>query len=231
MKKNKNTSVIITGSRGLIGSSITPFFKKNKKYKIFELDLALGHDLTNEKFVISWFKKHPAEYLVNLFAYNDHVNKNEKRSTLFSIDLKSFKKFLEINVTALFSVCREFAKNKKARGIVNFASTYGVVSPIPSLYKNGEKHIGYSASKGAVIQLSRHLATHLAPKIRVNCIIPGGVEHQQSEEFKNKYGEHVPMKRMMKKNELNKLLEYLCSDDSSYMTGSMLTIDGGWTSW
>jgi len=191
----------------------------------------LGHDLTDENFVKSWFKKNKAEYLINLFALNDHIDPKIKRSTLFNISLDSFRKFLEVNVTALFSVCREFAKNKEAKGIVNFASTYGMVSPLPHIYRNGEKHIGYSASKGAVIQLSRHLAVHLAPRVRVNCLVPGGVEHKQGKQFIKNYSKHTPMSRMMKKDELNKLLEYLCSEDSSYMTGSIITIDGGWTAW
>lgn len=227
----KRTRIIITGSRGLIGSAVTSYFKKKKNYQVLELDLQLGHDLTNENFVKSWFKKNKAEYLINLFALNDHVDPKIKRPTLFNISLDSFRKFLEINVTALFSVCREFAKNKEAKGIVNFASTYGMVSPLPHIYGKGEKHIGYSASKGAVIQLSRHLAVHLAPRVRVNCVVPGGVEYKQSKKFKEEYSKYTPMKRMMKKNELNKLLEYLCSEDSSYTTGSVITIDGGWTAW
>lgn len=227
----KKTKIIITGSRGLIGSAITSYFKKKKNYGVTELDLQLGHDLTDENFVKSWFKNNKAGYLINLFALNDHVDPKIKRSTLFNISLDSFRKFLEVNVTALFSVCREFAKNKEAKGIVNFASTYGVVSPLPHLYKKGEKHIGYSASKGAVVQLTKHLATHLAPRVKVNCLVPGGVEHQQEKEFIKKYSQYTPMRRMMKKYELNKLLEYLCSDNSSYMTGSTITIDGGWTAW
>jgi len=233
----KKTKIIITGSHGLIGSTVTKYFKENKNYQVFELDLELGHDLTNENFVKSWFNKNKAEYLINLFALNDHVNNVDnvdsfvKRYTLFNIELDSFRKFLDVNVTALFSVCREFAKNKEAKGIVNFASTYGIVSPSPNLYPGGEKHIGYSTSKGAVIQLSKHLAVHLAPRVRVNCLVPGGVEYKQSKEFKEEYGKHTPMGRMMKRDELNKSLEYLCSQDSSYMTGSIMVIDGGWTTW
>lgn len=225
----KPRSIIITGSKGLIGKSAADYLKK--RYQVLELDLKLGHDLTNEDFVKSWFEKNRAEYLINLFAMNDHVNPQVPRSTLFDVSLDSVREFLEINVIALFSVCREFAKSKQARGIINFASTYGLVSPLPFLYKNGAKHVGYSTSKGAVIQLSRYLAVHLAPRISINCIAPGGVEYKQDREFVKKYSRYAPMRRMMKRNELNKLLEYLCSDGSSYMTGSVITIDGGWTAW
>ena len=135
-----------------------------------------------------------------------------------------------VNSVALFSVCREFARNEEAKGIVNISSIYGIVSPLPFIYDDTEKHIGYSLSKAAVIQLTRHLATHLAPRMRVNCIVLGGVEDKQGSEFKTKYNSHVPMKRMMKRDEINGLIEYLCSDKSTYMTGSIVIIDGGWTS-
>ncbi|MFA5089588.1 MAG: SDR family oxidoreductase [Candidatus Omnitrophota bacterium] len=227
--KNRD-KVIITGSSGLIGKSVANYFKRMNVH-VLGLDMLLGHDLTDEEFVKSWFRKNKASYLINLFAFNDHVAQEDKREGLFNISLDSFREFMEINVTALFSVCREFAKNKEARGIVNFSSIYGIVSPLPFLYKNGEKHIGYSASKGAVIQLSRHLAVHLAPRVRVNCIAPGGIEYRQDAEFRRRYKRYTPMRRMMKTEELNKLIKYLCSDESSYMTGSIITIDGGWTAW
>jgi len=106
-----------------------------------------------------------------------------------------------------------------------------MVSPYPSLYEKTEKHIGYSISKAAVNQLTKHLATHLAPRIRVNCIVLGGVADDQDTDFKNRYNQHVPMARMMNRNEISGLIEYLCSDKSTYMTGSIITIDGGWTAW
>ena len=221
--------IIITGSEGLVGKELCNFFKNES---IFKLDIKLGHDLTNETFVKKWFKKNHADYLVNCFAMNDHITKTRKKNTLFDISLNSFSKYLEVNLTSLFSVCREFAKNPLASGIVNFASTYALVSPIPALYSEGEKHIGYSVSKGAVLQLTRHLAVHLSSRnIRVNCVVPGGIKHEQSEDFIRNYNERVPIRRMMEVNELNGLISYLCSEESSYMNGSIINIDGGWTSW
>ena len=235
-------SIIITGSKGLIGTEITKHFKKT--HKVYELDLELGHDLTDELFVNDWFSQNNANYLVNCFGMNDHITKydNDNKSTkiksnisnndIFNVSLISINEYLNINVVALFSVCREFAKNSKSSAIINFASTYAQVSPIPAMYSQGEKHIGYSVSKGAVLQLTRHLAVHLSSRnIRVNCVVPGGIELEQSEEFVRKYNKKVPIGRMMKKNELNGLISYLCSDESSYMTGSIINIDGGWTSW
>ena len=96
--------IIVTGSEGLLGKEIVNYLKKT--HEVYELDIKLGHDLTNEDFVMNWFKEHKEDSLVNCFALNDHVTKGEKRGTLFDVSLSSFSDFLKINLTALFSVCR-----------------------------------------------------------------------------------------------------------------------------
>ncbi|HEY9766446.1 MAG TPA: SDR family oxidoreductase [Chroococcales cyanobacterium] len=222
--------VIVTGACGVLGSSVAQHLKETG-FEVLETSFRLGHDLTDEEFVKAFFAENKADYLVNLFALNHHIDPGGEDCSLFNISLDSFRNFMEVNVTALFSACREFARNQEARGIVNFSSIYGLSSPIGHLYGSNQKHIGYSASKAAVIQLSRHLATHLAPRVRVNCIVPGGVENGQDPEFIEKYSGHTPLKRMMRRDEVNGLVGYLCSEGSSYMTGSVLTLDGGWTAW
>ena len=224
-----NTTIIVTGSEGLLGREICHHLEK--KHKVLKLDLNLGHDLNDETFVREWFSNNKANSLVNCFALNDHVKKGEPRRTIFDISLDSFSKFLEVNLTSLFSVCREFARNNEMGSIVNFSATTGIVSARPDLYEGGHKHPAYSVSKAGVINLTKFLATHFAPKIRVNCIAPGGVELDQDNLFKEKYSALTPMKRMMKKDELNSLVEFLCNSSSSYMTGSTIVVDGGWTSW
>jgi len=221
--------ITITGSEGLIGSELCKFFKN--KIKIKKIDLKLGHDLTDEKFVKRWFKENPTKYLVNCFALNDHVTISRKKRTLYNTSLESFDKYMKINLTTLFSVCREFARNNKKGSIVNFSSTYGLVSPRPDIYEGAHKDIGYSVSKAGVILMTKYLAVHLAPNIRVNCIVPGGILFKQSKKFVKNYSNHTPMKRLMKRYELNELIQYLCCDKSSYVTGSCFVIDGGYTAW
>jgi len=202
-----------------------------KSYNIQKLSLRFGNDLTDEEFVKDYFSKNKADYLVNCFGFNDHIDVTKRSETLFDVSLESVNKYLFVNVVALFSVCREFAKNDEAKGIVNISSVYSMVSPRPSLYKNTEKHIGYSISKAAVNQLTKHLATHLAPRVRVNCVVIGGIEDKGITKFAEEYSKHVPMGRMMRRNEIIGLIEYLCSDKSTYTTGSIITVDGGWTAW
>ena len=221
--------IIITGSEGYLGSNLCRFFKKN--YKILKLDIKLGHDLTDEKFVKKWFKDNKSNYLINCFALNDHINSKRKKNTLFNFPLSSFSNYLNVNLTSLFSVCREFARNNKQGSIVNFSSYLGLVSPRPDIYGDSHKDIGYTISKFGVIGMTKYLAVHLAPKIRVNCISPGGIYQNQSKEFIKKYSKLTPMGRMMKKEELNGLVDYLCSDKSSYATGENFVMDGGYVCW
>ena len=116
--------------------------------------------------------------------------------------------------------------------IINFSSTYGVSSPKHFIYPEGFiKNIGYTISKAGVIGMSKYLATYLAPDIRVNTIIPGGVRADFDPEFISNYSKMTPMKRMMEKKEILGAIHYLASDDASYTTGSELTVDGGWGSW
>ena len=225
----KIMKIIITGSEGLIGSELSRFLEKN--HEIIKIDLVLGHDLNDESFVKDWFSKHKADALVNCFALNDHVKEGQKRGTLFDQDLQTLSKYFQVNLISLFSVCREFARNNSKGTIVNFSATTGIVSARPDIYDGAHKDIGYSISKAGVINLTKYLSTHMAPNFRVNCVSPGGVEHNQDESFKEKYSKLTPMKRMMKKDELNDIIEYLCSEKSSYVTGANFVIDGGWTSW
>tara|TARA_R100000234_G_scaffold10953_1_gene6177 strand:+ start:5660 stop:6343 length:684 start_codon:yes stop_codon:yes gene_type:complete len=226
-----NKRIIITGSEGLLGTEISRYLEESGN-TVIRCDLQLGHDLTDEQFVKDFFEKNKADCLVNTYAINPHVGTEDESTNMFNIDLESLNQYLQVNLLSLFSVCREFAKSNENGSIVNFSSTYGVVSPNPALYDEGkEKHIGYCISKSGVIQMTRYLAVHLAPKFRVNCVAPGGCGMNTGEEFVKLYADKTPMKRMMNVDELNGIIEYLCSDKSTYTTGANINVDGGWTIW
>ena len=223
--------VIIAGSEGLIGRSVTDFLVKAGD-EVIKCDILLGHDLNNENFARSFFEANKADALINLFALNDHIDTKSNSTSLFDVSLESFEAYLKCNLVSLFSVCREYARNNKKGSIVNFSSTYGLVSPQPDLYEeDNPKDIGYAVSKAGVPQLTRYLAVHLAPNIRVNCVVPGGVERDHNSDFKNKYGKKTPLGRMMNVKELNGIVKYLISEESSYTTASTICVDGGWTAW
>ena len=115
--------------------------------------------------------------------------------------------------------------------IIAVSSMYGVVAPSPALYNGQNFHCPavYSASKAGLIGLVRWLASYLGEdNINVNCISPGGVFNNQDTEFVEKLKEKIPLKRMATKNDINGIVKFLLSDDSSYAQGHNFIIDGGY---
>lgn len=145
---------------------------------------------------------------------------------------------LSVNLTSAFVLVQE-ARNALAasgRGSVIFISSiYGLVGSDPAMYDgtpmNRDRVLAYSASKGGLLQLMRHLATLLAPAVRVNAISPGGIERDQPAVFRERYAERTPLKRMGREEDLKGAIAYLASDLSAYVTGHNLVVDGGWTAW
>ena len=230
-KSFSNKKIIIAGSEGFLGKVIAESFE-DKGANVIRLDLQLGHDFTDEAAVKKLMLQHKnADVLISPFAVNPLPG--EASYDIFNMPLSVIDGYLKVNLLALFSVCREFAANSpRNSSIINFSSTYGVRSPKHFIYPDGFiKNIGYTISKAGVIGMSKYLATYLAPDIRVNTIIPGGVRADFDPGFVSNYSKMTPMERMMEKKEILGAIHYLASDDASYTTGSELTVDGGWGSW
>ena len=123
--------------------------------------------------------------------------------------------------------------DSKYASVINIGSIYGMFGPDLSIYEDTELNnpAAYSASKGGLIQLSRWLSTVLAPKIRVNCISPGGILRNQPEIFVKRYVDKTPLKRMGSESDIAGAVVYLASDLSSWVTGQNLVVDGGWGVW
>ena len=105
---------------------------------------------------------------------------------------------------------------------------------LPNLPDNMQpvKPVTYSVTKSALIGLTRYLATYWAARgVRVNAICPGGVGNGQPEEFVARLTNLIPMGRMARVDEYQGAILFLCSDASSYMTGAVLSVDGGRTAW
>jgi NAD(P)-dependent dehydrogenase (short-subunit alcohol dehydrogenase family) len=151
----------------------------------------------------------------------------------------SWDKVMAVNVKGVMLCCQVFGGAMAAAGagsIVNIGSIYGVVSPDQRLYEyrraKGEpfyKPVAYSASKSALYNLTRYLATYWAPRVRVNILTLAGVFNNQDPAFLDAYQRQMPMARMAREDEYNGAVVFLLSDASSYMTGSELRLDGGWT--
>jgi NAD(P)-dependent dehydrogenase (short-subunit alcohol dehydrogenase family) len=148
----------------------------------------------------------------------------------------AWDKAMRVNVTAAFVMVQQARKalvDSKHASVIFFGSIYGMVGPDMSLYAETSmaNPAGYGASKGAVFQLTRYLATVLGPQIRVNSITPGGVVRGQPDVFRQRYEARTPLKRMATEEDLKGAVAYLASDLSAYVTGHNLVVDGGWTAW
>jgi NAD(P)-dependent dehydrogenase (short-subunit alcohol dehydrogenase family) len=149
----------------------------------------------------------------------------------------TWRRALEVNLTAAFALSQSLAPALRASGrgrIINFASIYGVSAPDFGLYENLPgmgNPAAYAASKAGLVQLTRWLATALAPEVRVNCLSPGGVFSGQPEEFVRRYAAKTPLGRMADATDIAGAVAFLATDLSRYVTGQNLMVDGGWTVW
>ncbi|MCA9401200.1 MAG: SDR family oxidoreductase [Candidatus Omnitrophica bacterium] len=152
------------------------------------------------------------------------------------IKLKSLQKNIDWQLNGYTwtskAVAQTMQKNNIKGSIVNFSSIYGVVGNDFSVYQGTSltSPMAYSAIKAGIINLGRYLASYYGNDgIRVNTICPGGVENKQPKKFIKQYEQKVPLKRMGQPHEIASATLFLASDASSYVTGSTLMVDGGWT--
>ncbi|TKJ17322.1 short-chain dehydrogenase [Candidatus Woesearchaeota archaeon B3_Woes] len=255
INKNKSTTkkvVIITGGAGQLGSSICCHFDElNNKVFMADLDenickkrisklglkntFPLELDVTNIKSIESAFKK-----IINKFGRIDILVNNAGISAFTSFEKRTFEEFdkvMKVNLYGTFFCSQRalyYMEKQKKGCIVNIGSVYGVKSPDPRIYGNSGRNSPevYGASKAGVIQMTRYLAVHVkCKKIRINCVSPGGIFNNQDKKFVKNYINKTPMKKMANEDEIAKTIVFLCSDNSSYITGQNIIADGGFTIW
>ena len=147
----------------------------------------------------------------------------------------SFEESMRVNATGVFIMTRAFGNQMAARGrgsIINIGSIQGLVGPDFSLYEEVGWDIppDYFFHKGGMVQLARYAAAKLGPKnVRVNCVIPGGFYNKQDERFVKRYCARTFLGRMAGDTDLKGSIVFLACDASAYVTGSTITVDGGYT--
>ncbi len=158
------------------------------------------------------------------------------------VPLDALARVVHVNVLGVVVPCQVFggAMARAGRGsIVNVGSVYGLLSPDQGLYdfrrEAGEtffKPVAYSISKSALTNLTRYLATYWGRTgVRVNTLTPHGIENEQPAQFAEAFAARSPLGRLMDASEAVGAVVFLASDASSYVTGTNLVVDGGWSAW
>ena len=223
--------VLITGASGIQGPEHVKLLKQAGAIvvatDIKETEIIL--DVTDPESI-----KKAVQAIISQYGKIDILVNNAGATAKQGVS--DWDQIIKVNLTGTYNCCQIIGAKIQSGAIINISSIYGLVGPDFSIYDQAEyagKPMGvpaaYAASKGGVIALTRYFASLYAPKIRVNCITPGGIFDNQSESFVKKYSAKTILGRMANKNEVSGALLYLASDLSSYVTGSNLTVDGGLT--
>lgn len=218
--------VLITGAAGIQGLEHVKAFTATGA-KVIATDIK-ELDVTSTDSINQAVKKIIGEY-----GRIDVLVNNAGATGKYAAD---WDQIIKVNLTGTYLCCQIIGAAMKQGSIINVSSIYGLVGPDLSMYEQAEYAgkpmgvpAGYTASKGGVIALTKYFASLYAPKIRVNCVTPGGIFDNQDENFVKKYSSKTMLGRMAKRNEVSGALLYLASDLSSYVTGANLAIDGGLT--
>jgi 3-oxoacyl-[acyl-carrier protein] reductase len=238
----ENKKVLVTGALRGIGKTIADLFIAEGA-EIWGLDYKTPEDLAERvekaKGKLHWV----AADLSELAAVGEKIENAVKESEGFDIlvnnagitkdnlsfrmSLEEWQKVLDINLSAAFLVARTVARDmirKRAGSIVNMASVVG-------MHGNGGQ-ANYSASKAGLIAVTKSLAQETASRgVRVNAVAPGYIATDMTaglpDKVKETFLERIPLKRMGTARDVANAVLFLASDESAYITGQVLPVDGG----
>lgn len=244
-------TILITGGTGLIstvqvkhflnsGYRVIITYRNEEKFKALMhknlygiLTPDLLHDNTSDD-IISALENMDIfpEYLINNACDTKWHKMDENGLASRECLVNQYK----INVILPYELSFKLANHPKSKlkKIINISSMYGIVPYNPYLYKHPETEtpLQYALSKCALIHLTKELAIRFKDKgIMVNTVSYGGVDGRVDEEFKHKFANLTPLKRMMKPEETIPAVEFLIKENSNYMTGQNIIVDGGRTIW
>ena len=243
MLSNKN-AIITGGSRGIgraiakefasKGASVALIYGGNKEAAqetVAELE-KMGAKAVAYQCDVSSFEetKKAVEKILEDFSHIDILVNNAgitKDGLLLTMDDESFSSVLDTNLKGSFYMIKHLYSHMMRRRqgrIINIASVSGLMG--------NPGQANYSSAKAGVIGLTKTVAKELAGRnVTCNAIAPGFIETDMTESLSDKVKETalglIPLKRMGKPEEVAKLAAFLASDDSSYITGQVIKVDGG----
>jgi len=230
---------VITGAAGGIGASAAALFRDEGATVVgvdlkddFEgVDLALAADVADEEQVIEFMRRARSEYgRIDVLFNNAGISPDDDVSVL-DTSLEAWQRVQDVNLRSVFLCCKHGIPHLLDGGggsVINTASFVAVMGAATS-------QISYTASKGAVLALSRELGVEFARRgVRVNALCPGPVDTPLLRElYANDPAKaarrliHLPMGRFAAAREIAQAALFLASDESSYITASTFMVDGG----
>ena len=205
-------------------------YEKKITYKKFDLS----------KSKISDFKKISKNFTVYVncsYPKNSTWNKNNFSRFNSRIINKNLKNNLVPTISTAVVFAEKLKKDKKSGSIIQLGSIYGLVGQNLNVYKKTKilENNSYSLIKSSLIHFTKQMCSYYSKfNIRINTVCPGGVQSKndknQSKQFLKNYNLNVPIGRLAKPEEIASCIIFLAMDASSYITGSTLVADGGWTS-
>ena len=191
------------------------------------------------------YKNKKIDVLINNAALNPKIESSNSQSftRLENYSVERWNKEISVGLTGAF-ICSKLIGSlmaKEGKGvIINISSDLGIISPDQRIYRKKAlsekdqivKPVSYSVIKHGIIGLTKYLATYWPNRgVRSNALCPGGIQNNQDKEFISKVSKLIPLGRMAKEDEYKSAIQFLCSDQSSYMNGACLVMDGGRSAW
>jgi len=239
-----NKIIIVTGGSGLIGKEIVADINRKGGKAInadigVETNLQTGTiqmDITDEQSVQNCINQIVTKFRnIDGLVNSAYPRTKDWGAKFEDIDPESWRTNVDLQLNSCFVCTQKVLKIMAAQNngaIVNIASIYGIVGNDFTLYEEygGTSPAAYSAIKGGIINFTRYLASYYGRKgIRVNCVSPGGIFDHQHTSFVSRYEAKVPMGRLGNPDDIAPAVSFLLSDESKYITGQNLIVDGGWT--
>ena len=239
----KDKVIIVTGGSGLLGGKIIEVLR-GQGAKAIAADinvpdndeLKVKVDITSEQSVRDVLSAVVAKHgRIDGWINNAYPRTSDWGNKFEEIKVDSWRQNVDMHLNGYFLCCQivlEQMKKQRSGSLINMSSIYGLVGPDFNVYNGTTMTMpaAYAAIKGGLNNLTRYLAAYYGPyQVRVNAVSPGGIFDNQPQPFVDNYNNKVPMRRMGNPMDIAAAVCFLLTDESSYITGHNLVVDGGWT--